>query len=163
MAGWPWRTGRRRKGKAMSRNLIGNREKAVLHVAKKQLGMSEAAYRDMLASVGCRSSIELDFSKFMQIMDRLRAAGFKHLHGSAKRSGMHREPSAEKKPMLSKIEAILAELKLSWGYADGISKQMFGIGRVRFCNTDQTHKVLQALIIHQNRCKHIRACQAAMG
>jgi len=131
--------------------LIGNKEKAILHIAKSQLGMSEAAYRDMLASVGCRSSVELDFSRFDQLMIRLKAAGFRHVHTSAKRSGMHREPPAHKKPMISKMGAILAELQLPWSYADGISKQEFGIERVRFCDADQTYKVLQALIIHQRR------------
>ncbi len=131
--------------------LIGNKEKAVLHIAKGQLGMSEETYRDMLASVGCRSSVELDFSKYAQIMARLRTAGFKHVHNSAKRSGMHREPSSDKKLMLSKMEAILSDLQLSWAYADGIAKQMFGVNRVRWCSFDQARKVLQALIYHQRR------------
>ena len=136
---------------SMVAGLIGNKEKAVLHIAKAQLGMGEAAYRDMLASVGCRSSVELNYSKYDQLMVRLKAAGFRHVHTSAKKSGMHREPSTYKKPMISKMGAILAELQLPWSYADGIAKQMFGIERVRFCDTGQTHKVLQALIIHQRR------------
>ncbi|MFZ0930462.1 MAG: regulatory protein GemA [Syntrophobacteraceae bacterium] len=131
--------------------LIGHKEKAVLHIAKSQLGMSESAYRDMLASVGCRSSVELDFSKYKQIMDRLRAAGFKHVHGSARRSGMHREPSVDKQPMFSKMEAILSDLQLSWAYADGIAKQMFGVDRLRWCSFEQARKVLQALICYQER------------
>jgi phage gp16-like protein len=131
--------------------LVGNKEKAVLHIAKAQLGMSDAAYRDMLSSVGCRSSVELDFSKYAQIMDRLRAAGFNHVHSSAKRSGMHREPSSDKKSMLSKMEAILSDLGLSWAYADGIAKKMFEVDRIRWCSFEQTRKVLQALIYHQRR------------
>jgi phage gp16-like protein len=131
--------------------LIGNAEKGILHIAKAQLRMSEAAYRDMLASVGCRSSVELDYSKYGQIMDPLRAAGFKQVHRSAKRSGMHRAPSEDKKPMLSKIEAILADIGLSWAYADGIAARMFGIERVRWCNGEQVYKILQALIYYQKR------------
>ncbi len=131
--------------------LIGNREKAILHIAKGKLGLSEEAYRDLLASVGCRSSVELDFSKYAQIMDRLRSAGFKHVHSSAKRSGMHREPSSDKKAMLSKIEAILADLQLSWAYADGIARQMFGVDLVRWCDFEQTRKVLQALTCYLRR------------
>jgi phage gp16-like protein len=133
--------------------LIGNKEKAVLHIAKVQLGMSEEAYRDMLDSVGCRSSVELDFSKYAQIMDRLKVAGFKHVHASAKRSGMHRPASEDKKEMLSKIEAILSDLGLSWAYADGIAKHMFGIELVRWTDNNQTYKILQALIYHQSRRK----------
>jgi len=132
-------------------SLIGHREKAVLHIAKAQLGMSEAAYRDMLASVGCRSSVELDFIKFDQIMARLKAAGFRHISSSAKKSGMHREPAAHKKPMIAKMGAILVEIDQPWSYADSIAKRMFGVDLVRFCDTEQTYKVLQALIIYQVR------------
>ncbi|MGA2225561.1 MAG: regulatory protein GemA [Syntrophobacteraceae bacterium] len=131
--------------------LIGNKEKAVLHIAKAQLGMSDAAYRDMLASVGCRSSVELDYPKYELVMDRLRTAGFKHVHGSAKRSGMHLAPSSGKTPMISKIAAILSDLELSWAYADGIAMQMFEIQRLRWCNGEQTYKVLQALVVYQKR------------
>lgn len=132
-------------------HFIGNCEKAIFHIAKVQLGMSEAAYRDMLASVGCRSPIELDFIKFDQIMARLKAAGFRHISAPAKKSGMHREPAAHKKPMIAKMGAILEELQLPWSYADGIAKQMFGVDRVRFCDIEQTYKVLQALIVYQAR------------
>ncbi len=131
--------------------LIGRGEKAILHIAKVQLGMSEATYRDMLQSVGCESSVELDFARFDQLMERLKAAGFRRTHSSAKKSGMHLKSAAHKRPMLSKMEAILADLGLPWSYADGIANQMFGIERVRFCDTEQTHKVLQALIIYQRR------------
>lgn len=131
--------------------LIGRSEKAILHIAKGQLGMSEETYRDMLQSVGCSSSVELDFIKFDQLMGRLKAAGFRRSHSSAKKSGMHREPAADKKSILSKMEATLADRGLPWSYVDGIADQMFGIERVRFCDVTQTHKVLVALIIYQRR------------
>jgi len=133
------------------KQLIGNREKALLHVAKSQLGMSEEAYREMLESVGVSSSVELDHVRFDAVMDRLKRAGFRPAHKSAKRSGMHKEPPWEKKRMLSKIGAILAELKLPWSYADGIANQMFGIEKVLWCYPDRIYKVLQALIMHQKK------------
>jgi len=42
---------------------IGNREKALLHVAKAKLGMDEDTYRSMLATVGVSSSVELTHAR----------------------------------------------------------------------------------------------------
>lgn len=135
----------------MKAQLIGNREKAVLHVARSQLGLSEQEYRDLLGSVGVSSSRELTFVGFSEIMDRLRAAGFRPSHSSAQKSGMQNKPAREKEPMISKIGAILAEMKLPWSYADGIAKKMFAVDRLRWCSTEQVRKVLQALIVYQQR------------
>jgi phage gp16-like protein len=132
---------------------IGNQEKALIHVAKSQLSLSEDEYRGLLASVGVSSSTELDYRKFDELMNKLRACGFKPLGGSKRASGMRSGLPKEKQPMLSKIEAILADLNMPWSYGDGVAKKMFGVDRLRWCTTDQTWKVLQALIIFQNRKK----------
>ncbi|MCE5242476.1 MAG: phage protein GemA/Gp16 family protein [Syntrophobacteraceae bacterium] len=86
-------------------------------------------------------------------VDRPPSSAWKPLHHSARRSGMHNKPAADKEAMIRKIEAILTELKLDWAYADGIAKQQTRgqIERLRFCDLDQTRKVLQALCVHQNR------------
>lgn len=131
--------------------LIGNKEKAILHIAKAQLGMSEDDYRDMLRSVGVSSSKELNFRMFDELMKRLHAAGFRKAHKSAKKSGMHKPAAKEKEPMLSKISAILATLDLPWSYADGIARQMFGVEMLRWCDSEQTYKVLQCLIMWEKK------------
>lgn len=137
----------------MSLKLIGKKEKALIHVAKSQLGLSEDEYRGMLSSVGVSSSKELDYRRFDELMNKLRAYGFKPLGGSKRAAGMHSDLPKEKQPMLSKIGAILADLDMPWPYADKVAKKMFGVDRLRWCTTDQTWKVLQALIIFQNRKK----------
>jgi len=135
---------------------LGRSQKALVHVAKKRLGMSEEAYRDMLASFGVESSKDLLQSQFQAVMDRFEAGGFVSdkapgVHKSAKASGMDKPVSAERRPMVSKIHAILADLELPWSYADGIARRMFGIDRLRFCDVDQTQKVMQALIKRQRK------------
>jgi len=137
----------------MTQKLIGKKEKALIHVAKAELALAEDEYRGLLSSVGVSSSTELDYRKFDELMDKLRACGFKPLGGSKRASGMHSDLPKEKQPMLSKIEAILADLNMPWVYADRMVKKMFGVERLRWCTTDQTWKVLQALIIFQNRKK----------
>ena len=47
-----------------------------------QLGFTEEEYRGLLSSVGVSSSKELDYGKFDELMDKLRACGFKPLGGS---------------------------------------------------------------------------------
>ena len=133
--------------------LIGNKEKAILHIAKAQLGMSDEAYSDMLESVGVSSSKELDFKRYRELMERLKAAGFRKVHKSAKKSGMDKKFPREKAKMLSYMESILADLELPWSYADGMAKRMFGSDRLRFLDGQQTYKLLQALIIYQERQK----------
>ena len=132
---------------------IGKKEKALVHVAKSQLGLTEDEYRELLSSVGVSSSTELNYHSFDELMNKLRACGFKPLGGSQRASGVHSGLPKEKRPMLSKIEAILADLNMPTAYADRVAKKMFGVDRLRWCTTDQTWKVLQALIIFQNRKK----------
>lgn len=132
---------------------IGNKEKALIHVAKKQLGMTEEDYRGLLASVGAASSRDLTPGQFDALLQRLEAAGFevRRSHRSARRSGMHRTVGRDRQACVDKIGAILADMELPWGYADGMARNMFGVDMLRFCNAEQTHKVMQALIVFQRR------------
>jgi len=134
-----------------SAELIGNREKALIHVAKHQLGIDDDTYRAMLESVGVSSSKELDCQRFDEVMQMLRNAGFKPVHESARKSGMQHRPPRDRLRMLAYVESILAGLELPWSYADGIARKMFGIDRLRFCDASQTYKILQALIIYRKR------------
>lgn len=55
----------------------------------------------------------------------------------------------DKKRMIGKIAAILADMDLSWKYADGISNRMFGVRFVEWCSASQLHKIVVALVIKQ--------------
>ncbi len=129
------------------------KRRKLVHVARQQLGLSEDEYRGMLSSVGVSSSKELDYRAFDELMKQLRARGFNSLGETKKAAGMHSDLPKEKQPMLSWIEAILADLKMPWKYADGVAKKMFGVDSLRWCTTDQTYKLLQALLIFQKRKK----------
>ncbi len=73
----------------MTLKTIGKKEVTLVHVAKSQLGLSEDEYRGMLSSVGVSSSKELDYRGFDELMNKLRACGFKPLGGSKRAAGMH--------------------------------------------------------------------------
>lgn len=158
---------------------ISSRQVQAIQAKRCALGVSDELYTEMKRSVGVKSTCDLNIIQFKELMRRLdgaarrkakrktadgkqmtesgRIAGaeWKPLHHSARKSGMHHKPATDKEAMIRKIEAILAELKLDWAYADGIAKQQTRgqIERLRFCDLDQTRKVLQALCIHQKRKK----------
>lgn len=143
---------------------VRKRDLAKIHIAKKELGLDDEIYRDILEQIaGVRSSALLDEEGRISVIKRFKELGFKpavnnnrgyrSVHKSARKSGMHMSTSADRTPLLSKIGAILADRKLSWAYADGMAKKMFGVDRVRWLHPDQLSKVAVALIYHQKRRK----------
>ena len=127
--------------------MINNKQIALLHTAKKSLGLTDDDYQALLGSVGAESAKEMTDGQFDRVVRRLRNAGFRPVQ----RKKGKPKPSwpKHKRLMLAKIEAILKELKLEWSYADGIAKQMFGIEQVSWLDPDQLFKVMAALIYRQ--------------
>lgn len=107
------------------------RQLAAIHAAKRDLGMEDDTYRELLEQVtGQRSAGKLDERQRKAVLDRLRQAGAKR----APRKRVAEHPGTPhnlgKRPMLTKIEALLTDMKLSWSYADAIARQQTGIARV---------------------------------
>ena len=138
------------------------RDLAKIHIAKKQLGMDDETYRDMLYGVaGVRSAADLDGRGRIAVIghhkslgfevSHKRTRGYKSVHSSAKASGMHIPSSPERAPLLSKIGAILADLKLPWSYADSIAKHMYQVDKVRWLYPDQLRSVVVALVKRQQK------------
>ncbi|MBC2703982.1 phage protein GemA/Gp16 family protein [Desulfobacula sp.] len=57
----------------------------------------------------------------------------------------------DRRRLVGKIGAVLADLKLPWSYADGISTKMFNINKVEWCSPQQLYKIVAALAIYQRR------------
>jgi phage gp16-like protein len=139
-------------------NKIRRRDLALIHIAKKQLRLTDEQYRKILFEVtGFKSAAYLDMKERRALISHFRKMGFKAVHQTTRASGMNIKPAQDRIPILSKIGAILADLGLSWAYADGISKQMFGVDRVRWLKPDQLQKVMLALIYFKSRKE--TACQ----
>lgn len=79
------------------------------------------------------------------------AAGWRSRHSSAAKSGMDKPVAAEKVPLMTKLEAMLADMSLPWSYADGIARNVCKVDKVRFCNAGQLYKVVQVLAVYQRR------------
>lgn len=132
----------------MVKKLIGNREKAAIHVAKAKLGLDDDTYREILSRLGgVASSRDLDIRGFEKVMAHFESCGFDRK--SRKPAGARTrtaKPVPEKRPLLSKIDALLTVQNLPRSYADAIARQMFKVEKLEWCAPGQLHAVAVALI-----------------
>jgi phage gp16-like protein len=127
---------------------ISNGKKAIIHVAKSQLGLSDPEYLDILATHGdgAQSSRDLTDRTFAAVMDHFKRLGF-----VPKRK--FRRPASSKQQLTSKISAICNELGLTERYLDGMARKMFGRESYRWLDGQELYKLTQALACHQKRVR----------
>lgn len=136
---------------------IGPREVKKIHTAVHVLGMEEDTYRDLLESLfGVRTCKGLSFRQYLALLRDLEGKGFAPA-GPAKpgrKSYPGRPPNMgdeSRGPLLHKIEALLAEAKRPWSYADSIAARMFQVERVKWANAWQLQKIVAALMYDARR------------
>ncbi|NKB37884.1 MAG: DUF1018 domain-containing protein [Gammaproteobacteria bacterium] len=123
-----------------SRNKPRNNHLAQIHILKKELALDDDTYQDVLFTVArVRSSKDLDEYGRKKVIQHMRS-----LKGKSSYPG--RPHNCDENPQLQKIEALLAENKKSWAYADGIAKRMYQKDRVAFCDGQQLTGIITALI-----------------
>jgi phage gp16-like protein len=130
----------------------------LIHIAKAQLGLDDEAYRDMLWTVArVRSAADLDAAGRAQVIDHLRARGFRPAPRRGRHPGRpHNIDSEDKGPLMSKIEALLADAQRPWAYATAIARKRFHVDRLEFCTPDQLRKLVAMLQIDKRR-RQLRA------
>jgi phage gp16-like protein len=133
-----------------------NADLAKIHVAKKQLGMSEDDYRAMLWTQGrVTSSKDLDHAGRAKVLDYLKQVGFKAAAAKSIKRPSRPTPSADALPLVRRIRAQLISLgRLPDTYADGVAKQMLGDDAPQFfewCTPSVLTRISQALTYQQNR------------
>lgn len=140
------------------------RDLAFIHIAVRSLGMDphdkdpNCEYRCMLWAVArVRSSKDLDFAGRKRVREHLEACGYQSRAGRKPFPG--RPHNCDIHSQLRKIEALLADAKRPWAYADGMADRMFGKKRVGLCNPDEWQRIIAALVYDQRR----RAAKAAGG
>ena len=136
--------------------MINKKKKALIHIAKKQVGMADTEYRDLLGRVGVKSSTDLNAEDFNEIMRHFRRLGFRSSKPDdgekVKRKRLNKlQPAETKRKLLGKVEAQLIDLKLPWSYVDSMAKKMFGADRIHWCLPGQLVKIIAALTYHQQR------------
>jgi phage gp16-like protein len=134
------------------------RDLSFIHIAAKQLGMDthdkdpKSEYRSMLWTVArVRSAADLDFAGRKRVREHLEACGAQSKPGRKPFPG--RPHNCDRHPQLRKIEALLADARRPWAYADGMAKRMYGKDLVAFCNEDEWQGIIAALVRDQRRGK----------
>lgn len=127
-----------------------NNDLAQIHIAKKQLGMDDDAYRDMLFAVArVRSAKQLDHAGRAKVLDHLKRCGFR---GADAARPKRPTPAPEVVAMCRKVRAQLIALgKLPDTYADGIAQRMYGVQFFEWLKPDQLHDLVAALQVQQRR------------
>lgn len=115
--------------------MSSNNRKGVLaqiHIARKELALDEDTYRQMIATVtgGKRSCSDCNVAELHKIVQHMKERGFKAKPRKRVAQYPGKPHNLDAQPMLQKIEALLAELKAPWSYADAIAKRQYGRERV---------------------------------
>ncbi|MCY1220864.1 hypothetical protein D9M72_328950 [compost metagenome] len=118
--------------------------KKKIQIARRQLGLDDETYRDILKrTVGAESSKDLTSRQIGRVLAELERLGFQ----PAQAKGGRTKPSAaeDRAPLVGKIEAQLADAGRPWAYADTMALRMFKVERVEWCDTDQLRRLVAAL------------------
>lgn len=125
---------------------------AKVHIGKKELGLDDATYRDVLERVtGKRSCKKMLIGELEAVIKDMESRGF--TPKAAPKHGKKPSVVGKRQPLMDKIEAMLADMGLHWNYAHGMAESMFGIKRLQWLNDSQLYKLTQALSVHQQRKK----------
>lgn len=133
---------------------------AKIHIAKKELGLDDGTYRDVLWRVtGKRSCKNMLIGELEAVIKDMESRGF--TPKAAPKHGKKPSVVGKRQPLMDKIEAMLTDMGLHWKYAHGMGDKMFGIKRLQWLNDSQLYKLTQALSVHQQREAKKAAKQAA--
>lgn len=123
---------------------------AKIHIAKKDLGLDEDTYRDVLWRVtGKRSCKGMDIKELNAVIADMQSSGWKPK--PAAKYGKKPRVAKSRTITLDKIEAILADMSLPWGYAKGMARNMFNRDAIEWLNDEELRKLMQALAVYQKR------------
>lgn len=122
-----------------------------IHVAKFQLGLDDETYRAVLKRLtGKTSSKELTDREIGRVLAYFRENGFvekPHPKTKGKPHNFDKLP-----PLITKIEALLADMKLDWRYADRMAKHMYKVERVAWIKKEyQLEGIIAALYYKQQK------------
>ncbi len=148
--------------------MISNAKKAVIHVAKSQLGLGEDEYRDALeAHAGVKSAKDLNGKGFLAVMKHFEACGFERKRSAFKvqGSGFRDEPATAapgtgltQRPGMATEKQVKKIYAMWWampaGYYEkgrqlqalrGFLKKRFRVEHENFLTFKTAHGVIEAI------------------
>lgn len=134
----------------MNPERMRQRDLARIHSAKKQLGLDDETYRELLHGLtGKYSAGDMTRRERWTILQEMRRLGA--TAPPKKHPGKLTDPAPEKARLLSKIGSQLAIADRPWAYANAMSKRMFKVDLVQWCNPDQLRRIVAALEYDRRR------------
>lgn len=140
------------------------RDLAAIHTSAKQLRLDREAYVALLQRVtGKMSSADLSADERREVLREMQRLGAVARRTTKPRTTPGHHPgyphNAEQLPeTITKIEAQLADMKLSWAYADAIARRMFGIAKLAWVrDSSQLAAIVAALHVEQEK-RDLSAC-----
>ncbi|HNW35242.1 MAG TPA: regulatory protein GemA [Candidatus Ozemobacteraceae bacterium] len=126
------------------------RDLAMIHCAKKELGLDDDLYRQVLKQVcGVDSSAALDAPGRRMLLAYFRGKGWGKRKFAGRPNNLGLDDGRGK--TLRRIEAMLAEAQRPWSYADTMAKHMFKVDRIAWCSIEQLNKIAIAMLIDAKR------------
>ncbi len=120
---------------------------AKIHIAKKDLGLDDTTYREMLHNVAkVESAADLDYYGLCAVLEHLKERGFKARKKKAypgRPKNMDGKDSRAKQ--MEKIEAYLAEANRPWSYVNALAKRICKVDRIDWVKTKDLYKIITAL------------------
>lgn len=132
---------------------------AKIHIAKKDLGLDDGSYRDVLGRVtGKNSSKNMTVNELEAVINEFKRYGWKPKASPTTQKRYGKKPTASverpsRQAIIDKVGAILADMGLHWNYVHTMSANMFGKLQLQFCSDAEMFKVMQALAVYQRRQK----------
>lgn len=129
-----------------------NKDLRDIHVAKRDLGLDDATYRDILWTFGrTRTAAELDGYARREVIRHLKSRGWRPRPRRRKFISPRITLPEDRARMGRKICAMLAARDADHPYADAMAQRMGGVTTWEFLSADDLHKLVAALEIDQRR------------
>lgn len=124
-----------------------------IHIAKTQTQMDDDSYRAMLGRVaGVRSAKDLTTKQAGAVLREFERLGWKPAPGQRQKGKPHNFSSPAMPESITKIEALLADMKLPWAYADALARQMYKVQKVAWLRKPgQLTGLIAALHVEQEK------------
>ena len=135
----------------MTNDPYRTKDLARIHVAKKELGLDDDAYRELLkGTTGKASAADLSSKERFKLLCVLQKLGAPAATRQAY-PGRPQKPAPDQARLIEKIEALLADAQRPWAYADGMAKHMFKRESVKDCESGELVRIVAALTYDAKR------------